>query len=70
MPILLLALATFDGKPIKIKIGKVINEPPPATVFKNPEIKPTPTTIKRKKNQSFFQTIIKSAIYLNDLDSN
>ena len=41
--ILLVPFATFDGNPKKIKIGNVINEPPPAKVLITPTIQPTKT---------------------------
>jgi len=43
--ILLVPLATAEGKPKKMSNGKVNNDPPPAIVFIKPAI--NPTKIKR-----------------------
>ena len=45
--------ATEDGKPMKIKTGRVMSEPPPAIVL----IKPTiiPTTINKGYSQGMFK---------------
>ena len=37
--ILFVPFAIFDGKPIKIRIGRVNRDPPPATVLIKPAIK-------------------------------
>ena len=42
MATLLEAFASADGIPMNISNGSVINEPPPAMVFKNPENSPAP----------------------------
>jgi hypothetical protein len=40
----LVALATDGGRPRKINTGRLISDPPPAMVLKNPAMAPTTST--------------------------